>query len=60
MELAGKQEEMQVAINNQKEMFNTVLMTQNTTLAHAGGLYVDMVSLADDIGGTIKARNKEA
>ena len=60
MTLAGKQEEMRLAMDKQKEVLNTILMTHNTTLGDVGGLYVDMISLADDIGGTIKAKNEDA
>jgi hypothetical protein len=55
MALAGKQEEMQKIMEGQKEVLNNVLLAHSATVGHVGGLFVDMINLADDIGGTIKA-----
>lgn len=37
----------------QKEILNTMLLAHDTSLGNVGGLLVDMVGLADDIGGAI-------
>ena len=54
MSLASKQEDMQKAMGVQKEVLNKVLLDHSSTAENIGGLFVDMVTLADDIGCTIK------
>jgi chromosome segregation ATPase len=54
MNLAQKQTEMQKAMEAQNEMLNTMLLAHNASSGNVGGLLVDMIGLADDIGGSIK------
>lgn len=58
MTLASKQEEMHKSMMNQKDVLNSILSAHNTTAGEACGLFVNMITLADDIAGTISVTNE--
>jgi hypothetical protein len=58
MAFASKQEEMHKSMMSQKDVLNSILVAHNTTAGHVGGIFVDMISLADDIGGAVNVKNE--
>ncbi|EED87006.1 predicted protein [Thalassiosira pseudonana CCMP1335] len=59
MMLAKEQEKFKFGLQSQREALSTLLKGWDENLSGVGGLMVDMIGLADDIGGVVKVKAVE-